>query len=105
MIHTVGPIWSGGDNDEDRLLAQCYRNSLALAQEHNILSIAFPAISAGVYSFPLERATRIALTEVKHFLEQESTLERVIMVCFSPQAYQRYTALLPQILQEPGGIS
>jgi O-acetyl-ADP-ribose deacetylase (regulator of RNase III) len=73
VIHTVGPIWSGGDNNEDELLAQCYRNSLALAREHDIRSIAFPAISTGVYSFPLERAARIALTEVKYFLDQDST--------------------------------
>ena len=99
VIHTVGPVWSGGDNGEDELLAQCYRNSLALTREHNIRSIAFPAISTGVYSFPPERAARIALTEVQNFLEQDSTLERVVMVCFSPPAYQCYTAILPEIFQ------
>src|SRR5512139_3805357 len=65
VIHTVGPVWYGGDRGEDALLAECYRNSLALAARRGVRSIAFPAISTGAYGFPLERATRIAVTEVK----------------------------------------
>ncbi|MFQ6028603.1 MAG: O-acetyl-ADP-ribose deacetylase [Dehalococcoidia bacterium] len=105
VIHTVGPVWSGGNANEDLLLAQCYRSCFALAQEHEIHSLAFPAISTGAYGFPLERATRIALTEIKSFLERDAALEQVIMVCFSPRAYQCYTTLLPEILKESGSTS
>ena len=90
VIHTVGPVWSGGEHNEDELLASCYRNSLALAVEHGIRTIAFPAISTGAYRFPLERATRIALTEVQRFLEQDKTLEKVIFVCYDPRTYRTY---------------
>jgi O-acetyl-ADP-ribose deacetylase len=83
VIHTVGPVWQGGNRNEDKLLAECYRSCFALADEHAIKTIAFPAISAGAYGFPLERATRIAVTEVKDFLERNATLEKVLLVCFS----------------------
>ncbi len=94
VIHTVGPIWRGGDHGEDALLACCYRNSLALAAQHGIRTIAFPAISTGAYGFPLERATRIAVTEVRRFLEQETTIEKVVFVCFGSEAYRTYCAAL-----------
>jgi O-acetyl-ADP-ribose deacetylase len=98
VIHTVGPVWQGGGRDEDRLLADCYRNSLALAVEHGgIRTIAFPAISTGVYGYPLERATRIAVSEVQKFLEGDSTLEHVIFVCFGPTAYQTYLKVIQTI--------
>ena len=93
VIHTVGPVWRGGEHNEDELLASCYRNSLALAVEHGIRTIAFPAISTGAYRFPLERATRIALTEVQRFLEQDKTLEKVIFVCYDPRTYRTYVEL------------
>ncbi len=83
VIHTVGPVWHGGERGEDELLAACYRNSLQLAAAHQVRSIAFPAISTGVYRFPLERATRIALHEVRSFLANHSRPERVIFCCFS----------------------
>ncbi|MCK9564673.1 MAG: O-acetyl-ADP-ribose deacetylase [Methanothrix sp.] len=89
IIHTVGPIWRGGDNGEDDLLACCYRNSFALAEQHDIKSIALPAISAGVYGFPMERACRIALREMSAFLDKSGGIE-VIAVCFSAKAYQCY---------------
>ena len=69
VIHTVGPVWCGGNNDEDNKLSNCYRNSLVLASVHNLKSIAFPSISTGAYRFPLERAARIAIGAVKEFLE------------------------------------
>ena len=100
VIHTVGPVWRGGNHQEDELLARAYRSCLQLARERQISSIAFPAISAGVYGFPLERATRIALTEIKQFLQQDTTLERVLMVCFSDRAYQCYTDTLAEVLAE-----
>jgi O-acetyl-ADP-ribose deacetylase len=90
VIHTVGPVWQGGNRNEDKLLAECYRSCFALADEHAIKTIAFPAISAGAYGFPLERATRIAVTEVKDFLERNATLEKVLLVCFSERAYHCY---------------
>jgi O-acetyl-ADP-ribose deacetylase len=89
IIHTVGPIWRGGDNGEDDLLAFCYRNSLNLAEQYGVKSIAFPAISAGIYGFPMERACRIALREMKAFQERSSEIE-IIAVCFNNSAYLCY---------------
>jgi O-acetyl-ADP-ribose deacetylase (regulator of RNase III) len=90
VIHTVGPVWRDGKNGEDELLANCYRNSLALAGIHGIRTIAFPAISTGAYGFPLERAVKIAIRESKRFLETNKTLERIIFVCFGKPAYEAY---------------
>jgi O-acetyl-ADP-ribose deacetylase len=90
VIHTVGPVWQGGDQNEDDLLAACYRNSLALARQHSIKTIAFPAISTGVYGFPKERAGRIAIREVRSILDRDSNLEKVLLVCFSAGDYQCY---------------
>jgi O-acetyl-ADP-ribose deacetylase (regulator of RNase III) len=98
VIHTVGPVWRGGDQGEDALLASCYRNSLKLAVENGIRTIAFPAISTGVYRFPLERATRIALSEVKRFLEQNNSIDKVIFVCFDHHTYEVYQRLAREIL-------
>ncbi|MDE1465245.1 O-acetyl-ADP-ribose deacetylase [Spartinivicinus poritis] len=83
VIHTVGPIWRGGHNNEPQLLSNCYTNSLALAADHKLLSIAFPAISTGVYGYPIEQATEIAVTEAKKFTQQETSLEEIIFCCFS----------------------
>jgi O-acetyl-ADP-ribose deacetylase (regulator of RNase III) len=94
IIHTVGPVWNGGKNNEDKLLANCYKNSLKLAVENKIKTIAFPAISTGVYHFPLERATKIAITEVKKFLEKNESFEKVIFVCFDEETYQVYKNIL-----------
>lgn len=94
IIHTVGPVWNGGKNNEDELLANCYRNSLNLASENNIKTIAFPAISTGVYHFPPERATKIAISEVKKFLERNDSIEKVIFVCFDEETYKIYLRLL-----------
>jgi O-acetyl-ADP-ribose deacetylase (regulator of RNase III) len=96
VIHTVGPVWQGGERGEDARLASCYRNSLALAAEHDIRSIAFPAISTGVYSFPLERATEIAVTEVTRFLEVDAAIEQVIFVCFDRRTYEAYLTTLKE---------
>ncbi len=101
VIHTVGPIWRGGDHGEDELLASCYRNSLALAVEHGIRTIAFPAISTGAYGFPLERATRIAVDEVRRFLAQEERIEQVIFICFDERAYRCYRSALGDLPGSP----
>ena len=90
VIHTVGPVWSGGKHNEEELLASCYRNSLKLAVKNGIKSIAFPAISTGVYSFPLERAAKIALDEVKKFLNNSDEIEKVIFVCFDDETRNTY---------------
>ena len=100
VIHTVGPVWRGGDHNEDELLASCYRNSLKLAVENGVHTIAFPAISTGVYRFPLERATRIALSGVKGFLEQDDSIEKVIFVCFDRRTYDVYQRLFWEIFQD-----
>ncbi|HKJ05398.1 MAG TPA: O-acetyl-ADP-ribose deacetylase [Geopsychrobacteraceae bacterium] len=98
VIHTVGPVWNGGERNEDHLLANCYLNSLQTAAEAHLTSIAFPSISTGVYRFPVERACRIALRETLTFLQQGSSLQRVYFVCFSDLdllTYQKnYAALI-----------
>jgi len=94
IIHTVGPVWNGGNNNEDNLLANCYHNSLKLAVENDIKTIAFPAISTGVYRFPLERATKIAITEANNFLEQNNLIEKIIFVAFDERTYDCYNKLL-----------
>ena len=98
VIHTVGPVWGGGSRGEHALLAACYRNSLTLAVEHDIRTTAFPAISTGVYGFPLEPATRIAVTETRRFLEQNDSIEKVDFVCFSNHAYDAYVAAVDEIV-------
>ena len=94
IIHTVGPVWNGGKNNEDILLANCYKNSLKLAVENKIKTIALPAISTGVYRFPLDRATKIAFNEVRKFLEKNASIERVIFVCFDEETYEGYRKTL-----------
>lgn len=92
IIHTPGPIWHGGDHNEDQLLANSYRNSLTLADEYDCRTVAFPSISTGVYSFPLDRAAKIAIQTIQEFLQTASHVEEVTMVCFDPttaRAYQK----------------
>lgn len=94
VIHTVGPVWHGGGHDEDALLASCYRESMALAHRHGLKSIAFPAISTGVYGFPLEGAAAIAVREVRAALERYPEIEKVYFVCFSERAREVYEGAL-----------
>lgn len=90
VIHTVGPVWHGGQRDEDNLLASCYRNSLQLALDNKLKSIAFPSISTGVYRFPIERASHIALSVILDFLVTEEEAPRVLMTCFSVEDMDVY---------------
>jgi O-acetyl-ADP-ribose deacetylase len=90
VIHTVGPVWRGGSHREPELLANCYRNSLALATAHSIRTIAFPAISCGIYGYPIDRAVHIAVGEVTAYLEQNSVPEKVIFACFGSEIYDAY---------------
>jgi len=97
VIHTVGPIWQGGNDNEDGLLAQCYRRSLGLMLGNNLKTIAFPAISTGVYRFPADRAAHIALTTTAAFLTGEERIEQVIFCCFgeaSMRAHEKALAAL-----------
>jgi O-acetyl-ADP-ribose deacetylase (regulator of RNase III) len=100
VIHTVGPVWHGGGQGEDQLLASCYRNSLQLAAQNEVASIAFPSISTGVYRFPIERACRIALRGIRDFLQQPTTVTRVILVCFSPADLTSYRAAFREIFPD-----
>ncbi|MFQ5775570.1 MAG: O-acetyl-ADP-ribose deacetylase [Kiloniellaceae bacterium] len=94
VIHAVGPVWQGGGEGEDALLAGAYRSSLELAKAHGLRSIAFPAISTGVYGYPLERATEIALRTVRDWLERDETIEKVIFCVFGDAAERAYRQAL-----------
>jgi O-acetyl-ADP-ribose deacetylase (regulator of RNase III) len=94
VIHTVGPLWRGGNCGEDEFLRKCYRNSLILAEEHRIKTIAFPSISTGAYGFPIRRAAQIAVSTVREHLGGASNIEQVILVCFSKSDYKVNQSLL-----------
>jgi len=94
IIHTVGPVWRGGKYNEAELLKNCYINSLKLAVENGIKSLAFPAISTGVYGYPIEEATRIAVESVNDFLFTNDFIEEVIFVCFDDKTYKVYENVL-----------
>jgi len=98
VIHTVGPIWKGGGHGEDEMLARCYRNSLELAKEHGVRTIAFPSISTGAYGFPVERAAKIAVLEMNDFLERKPAIGEVVMVCFNEAAYVHYSRAVDNII-------
>lgn len=98
VIHTVGPVWHGGKSREEELLANCYRNSLELAVQNGLESIAFPAISTGVYGFPIDRATVITMREISKFLGKDSTLEKVICCCFGQRDHDIYIKTAEEIL-------
>jgi O-acetyl-ADP-ribose deacetylase (regulator of RNase III) len=98
VIHTVGPVWRGGGHGEEGLLASCYRNSLALAGQKGIKTIAFPSISTGAYGFPIEQAARLAVRECKAFLEQNQTVDKVVLVCFGQSALDNYREAMRQIV-------
>jgi O-acetyl-ADP-ribose deacetylase (regulator of RNase III) len=97
VIHTVGPVWRGGAHDEDRLLANAYRNSLTLAVEHKIPSIAFPSISTGVYGFPIKQAAEIAVHTVSEFVQVHGDIREVRFIVFSDNDYEAYTPYFVQI--------
>jgi len=94
VIHTVGPIWRGGDEGEDETLASCYRTALTLAAERRLATMAFPAISCGVYGFPVPRACGIAVREISAFLAGSPHPARVDLVCFDADVYEEYRKIL-----------
>ena len=90
VIHTVGPIWRGGSHGEPKFLKQAYQNSLRLAVEKGVKTVAFPSISTGAYGYPIKKASRVALVAVKTFLEKENNLDAVVFVLFSERAFKIY---------------
>ena len=97
VIHTVGPVWNGGTRGEPGLLAACYRNSLELAREHGLKTMAFPAISCGVYGSPLEKAVTIAARTTNDFLSAHPVMEKIIFACFDEDALAAYNAELARL--------
>jgi O-acetyl-ADP-ribose deacetylase (regulator of RNase III) len=97
VIHTVGPVWAGGGQGEEESLKSCYERSLRVAVANGVRSIAFPAISTGVYRFPLERATQIAVETVAQFLRGEPSIERVVFATFGDEAYATYEEAVAEL--------
>lgn len=98
VIHTAGPIWRGGNNGEEKLLANCYLNSLAMAEEHNCHSIAFPSISTGVYHFPLDKASKIAVKTILEYCKDRYVINEVDIVCFDDKTMKFYLDALKEYL-------
>jgi len=97
VIHAVGPVWHGGDQGEPDLLAACYRNSLALAVQHGLRTIAFPAISCGIFGYPVAAAARIAVGEVQRFLDASEDIDKVYLTCFGNEIYTAYQQAIQEI--------
>jgi len=102
VIHTVGPIWHGGGQNEPAVLASAYRESLKLAAANNLSSVAFPSISSGAYGYPLEKAARTALKEVVSFLEMPGTIKEVVFVLFNQEAFEVYADAIWNMMGEKG---
>jgi O-acetyl-ADP-ribose deacetylase (regulator of RNase III) len=94
VIHTVGPVWRGGTHGEPELLASCYRRSLEVAVANGVHSIAFPAISCGIYGYPVDEAAKIAVSEVRRFLAQDDSIERVVFVAFGEDVWNALCTVL-----------
>ncbi|HEU4385056.1 MAG TPA: O-acetyl-ADP-ribose deacetylase [Anaeromyxobacteraceae bacterium] len=101
VLHAVGPVWRGGGQGEDEALASCYREAMRLAAEHGARRIAFPAISTGAYGFPLERATRIAVSEVEAALGRRPSVERAVFCCFASRDLAVYDRIAAEVLGAP----
>jgi len=99
VIHTVGPVWRGGKANEEEILANCYRNSLRLAEENGIKSVAFPSISTGAYHFPIEAASRIAVETVRESSKKTPGIQKIIFVCYSQSDYKAYANQLMTLSQ------
>lgn len=102
VIHTVGPVWSGGGHGEPQLLASCYRESLRLAAENGARTVAFPAISCGVYGYPVEQAARVAVAAIRDYLSRDERIHKVYLTCFGDDVYRAYTAALAEAERADG---
>lgn len=100
VIHAVGPVWSGGDQEEDELLASCYTNALQAAAGLELASVAFPSISTGVYGFPADRAAVVAVASVDETLKEIEGVERVVFCCFSEEAAEHHRKAIAQVVEE-----
>jgi O-acetyl-ADP-ribose deacetylase (regulator of RNase III) len=100
IIHTVGPVWNDGRHQEEQLLASCYKKSLELARLHNVSTLAFPSISTGMYRFPVERASRIALQEIVQGLAANPAMKQVTVVCFDEATYRTYKSTEQELLEK-----
>ena len=100
VIHTVGPVWRDGQHGEDDLLTSCYRTCFRLVTQHGIRTIAFPSISTGAYGFPMERAARIAARESKAFLERNTSVTKVLLVCFGNSAFQIHSKAVKEVIHQ-----
>jgi O-acetyl-ADP-ribose deacetylase (regulator of RNase III) len=98
VVHTVGPVWRGGKEGEDYLLASCYKKSLELARKYSVKTIAFPAISTGAYGFPSDAAAKISVREIKHFLQENELPETVFLVCFNGETCKNLQKAIQEIL-------
>jgi O-acetyl-ADP-ribose deacetylase (regulator of RNase III) len=94
VIHTVGPVWRGGNNKENEYLTHCYRNCFTLVKKYQLKTVAFPSISTGAYRFPLKHAIAIAVTETINFLKENNFVEKIIFVCFTKEVYDGYTNII-----------
>src|SRR5215471_8891244 len=97
IIHTVGPVWRGGSSGEPELLASCYATSIGVATDNGIKSIAFPAISCGIYGYPVQQAARIAVKTTVEQIEQRPSIERVIFCCFEPEVHEAYRKVFREL--------
>lgn len=102
VIHTVGPVWRGGNSGEGELLARCYRRCFEVARERGITGIAFPSISTGAYGFPVDRASRIAVREIFRALDRQGSLREVVVVCFDAHTLAEYEHALAENLRSSG---
>lgn len=97
VIYTVGPVWQGGNENEDELLATCYRNALKMASENGVKTMAFPSLEAEYYKFPVRRAARIAILEISDFLEENKGIEKVFVVCYDENTIEAYMSAMQEI--------
>ncbi len=97
IIHTVGPVWNNGTENEEELLRSCYLTSLQLANEHHIKTIAFPSISTGAYRFPFDKAANIAYQTISNFLNQNTLIEKVYLVCYSDKDVEQYNRAIQKL--------